>query len=256
MSSEKQESSVLFSLKELMNLEEDRLRQEEQDRKRLVEDEDRRRREEEQAKMRSEQERLQQEEERRRQDDLRRREDETRLEGIRQAEIEKKRIEAERAAQLEAMSKQQEHARQLALIQQDQGKKKLRNTLIGVGVGSALLIGGLVVLGVNKSKENEAQQLAAQQELQRKNEEAEKAKKDAEEAQKRITQLMDDLRNAKDETTRAALAAKLTEAQNSLNKPAAGVGGPRPAGAKPGGDTGGPAKPAKACPPGDPLCGL
>lgn len=255
MSSEKQESSVLFSLKELMNLEEDRLRQEEQDRKRQIEDEDRRRRDEEEARMQAEQERIRQEEERRRQEEQRRREEETRLEAIRAAEIEKKRIEAERAAQLEAMSKQQEHARQLAMIQQDQSKKKLRNTLIGVGAGSFLLIAGGLGLYFGKIKpEQEAAAAAAEADRRKASEEAEASKKAAEMARAEITKLMDDLKNAKDENTRAALEQKLKEAQEAANKKP-GVGGPaRPGAGK--GDTGG-AKPAgRACPPGDPLCGF
>jgi colicin import membrane protein len=254
MSSEKQESSVLFSLKELMNLEEDRLRQEEQDRQRVIEDEERRRREEEEARLRAEEARLRAEDERRRQEEQRRREEETRLEGIRQAEIEKKRIEAERAAQLEAMSKQQEHARQLALIDQDQSKKKLRNTLIGVGAGSFLLIAGGLGLYFGKIKpEQEQATLAAEADRRKAAEEAEAAKKAAEVARAEIVKLMEDLKGAKDERTRLELEQKLKEAQEAANKKT-GVGGPirpgagaAPAGPKPGGPK---------CQQGDPLCGL
>jgi colicin import membrane protein len=254
MSSEKQESSVLFSLKELMNLEEDRLRQEEQDRQREREEEERRRREEEEARLRAEQERLRAEDERRRQEEQRKREEEARLEAIRQAEIEKKRIEAERAAQLEAMAKQQEHARQLALIQQDQSKKKLRNTLIGVGVGSFLLIGGGLGLYFGKIKpEAEAKALAAEQERRKAEEEAEAAKKEAAAREAKINELMEALKGAKDEKTRLELEQKLSEAREAANKKA-GVGGPaRP---NPGQNTGPKPPSGGGCQKGDPMCGL
>lgn len=254
MSSEKQESSVLFSLKELMNLEEDRLRQEEQDRQRVIEDEERRRREEEETRLRAEEARIRAEEERRRQEDQRKREEDARLEAIRQAEIEKKRIEAERAAQLEAMAKQQEHARQLAIIQQDQGKKKLRNTLIGVGAGSFLLIAGGLGLYFGKIKpEQEAAALQAENERRKAAEDAEAAKKAAEAAQAQIAKLLEDLKGAKDEKTRLELEQKLKEAQEAAKKP--GVGGPLR-----GGPAAGPAAPrtggGSKCQQGDPLCGL
>lgn len=255
MSGEKQESSVLFSLKELMSLEEDRIKQEDADKQRAADDERRAREADELRRRQEEEARLAAEEERRRQEEQRKREEEARLEAIRHAEIEKKRIEAERAAQLEAMSKQQEHARQLAMIQQDQSKKKLRNTLIGVGAGSFLLIAGGLGLYFGKIKpEQEAAAAAAEADRRKASEEAEASKKAAEMARAEITKLMDDLKNAKDENTRAALEQKLKEAQEAANKKP-GVGGPaRPGAGK--GDTGG-AKPAgRACPPGDPLCGF
>ena len=251
--SEKQESSVLFSLKELMNLEEDRIKQEDADRqaqadaqRRAQEETDRRRRQEEEA-------RLAAEEERRRQEEQRHREENARLDAIRHAEIEKKRIEAERAAQLEAMSKQQEHARQLAMIQQDQGKKKLRNTLVAVGVGAVLVIGGVTGFLIKNSNEAAVKQAQQEKELAARAEEAEKAKREAAELNTKINALLDQLNSAKDEKSRLELQQKLAEAQDALKKKTGGgPGGPRPAG-----DTG--AKPATGgskCQPGDPLCGL
>jgi hypothetical protein len=154
------------------------------------------------------------------------------------------------------MAKQQEHARQLALIQQDQGKKKLRNTLIGVGAGSFLLIAGGLGLFFGKIKpEQEAAALQAENDRRKAAEEAEAAKKAAETARAEIAKLMEDLKGAKDDKTRLELEQKLKEAQEAANK-RPGVGGPRPAGA---GAGGGP-KPAGGggakCAAGDPLCGL
>ena len=253
--SEKQESSVLFSLKELMNLEEDRIKQEDQERQRQA-DEERRRAEVEAQRRRDEEEaRLRGEEERRRLEEQRQREEATRLDAIRHAEIEARRIEAERAAQLEAMSKQQEHARQLAMIEQDEHKKKLRNMVIGISVGAVVLLGGGLGLYFGKIKpEAEAKQAALEQQKRQAEEEAAAAATKAEEAQAKVNELVGQLGKATSDKERLELQQKLADAQKDLEKakgpryggPATGGGGgPKPA-------TGGGSK----CPPGDPLCGL
>ena len=102
--SEQKESSVLFSLKELMNLEEDRIKQEEETKRAQAEaaersrlDAERRAREEEEARIRAE-------ENRRRTEEARSREENARLEALRLAEVEKARVEAEQRARMEAMA--------------------------------------------------------------------------------------------------------------------------------------------------------
>ncbi|HEY1956141.1 MAG TPA: hypothetical protein VGH28_11015 [Polyangiaceae bacterium] len=155
---EQKESSVLFSLKELMNLEEDRIRQEE-DQKRRVEEEaararaetERRAREEEEARMRSA-------DEKRRAEEQRMREDAARLDAIRHAEVEKARLDAENAARLEQMRHQQEHERQLAMVTQDKSKKRL--VLIASGIGVAFigaLVGGVVLYSNAQQKQKDLQ---------------------------------------------------------------------------------------------------
>src|SRR5580700_4882933 len=147
---EQKESSVLFSLKELMNLEEDRIRQEESARKAKQEaelqarlDAERRQREEEEA-------RLQGETNRRRAEEQRVREEQARVEAIRHAEVEKARLDAENAARIEAMRHQQEHERHLQSIKQDKHK---RNLLIAAVGAALLLVFGAVgfVMVVNKN---------------------------------------------------------------------------------------------------------
>ena len=123
---EEKESSVLFSLKELMSLEEDRIAKEEADAK-AREDAARRAREDaERAAREAEELRLREEEERRRQEEARRREEEARVEALKQAEIERARAEQEQKARMEALSAQQEHERRLAELNRDKGKKKLK----------------------------------------------------------------------------------------------------------------------------------
>jgi len=140
---EQKESSVLFSLKELMNLEQDRVREQQEEKKRREDDlvraradADRKVREEDDARLRAI-------EEQQRQVDLRGREDQARLEAIRHAEVEKARVEAENAVRLETMSRQQEHERQLQALVQDKSKKRLK----WVAGGSTLVLVLAVVGG-------------------------------------------------------------------------------------------------------------
>jgi len=243
---EQKESSVLFSLKELMNLEEDRIRQEEETKRAQAEateraraDAERRAREEEEARIRAE-------ENRRRTEEARVREEAARLEALRLGEVEKARVEAEQRARMEAMTAQQAHEAQLARIKQDESKKKLRNTIVGISVAAALVIGGGIygLVRLNTEKEQKEQAAAALREQS----EAEQKRLTAQlkEQNDKIEKLLADLTSAKDEAQRAAIQKQLEEAQEAKKK--IGTGGPR-------GGTGAaaPGKPCN-CTPGDPLC--
>ncbi len=160
---EQKESSVLFSLKELMNLEEDRIRQEEAERRRQEEEAvqarlelERRARDEEEARLRAiEEERLAGEQ--------RQREEAARLEAIHQAEIERARLEAENAARLQQLRNQQEHAERIAAISQDQSKKKLRNIAIASGAFLVLaLVGGGMIIKNSMDKQEQLEHQIAE----------------------------------------------------------------------------------------------
>jgi colicin import membrane protein len=199
---EQKESSVLFSLKELMNLEEDRIRQEEDQKRRAEEeaararaDAERRAREEEEARLRAA-------EDKRRAEEQRTREEAARLDAIRHAEVEKARLDAENAARLEQLRHQQEHERQLAVVTHDKSKKRL--VLIAVGIGVFALVGivGGAVAYSNAAKRNE--QLQAQlTDLQSKQEEN----------QRKMNELNDKLSHATSPEERAALEAQLDDAK-------------------------------------------
>src|SRR4029079_12230840 len=125
---EMRESSVLFSLNQLMNLEQQRLREEEDAARRKAEAEaaarsnaERRLREEQQA-------RIVAEENRRRAEEVQRREQAARLEAIRLAELERVRIDAERQERLAMMEQAQDHERKVAALTQDRQKKRLTRT--------------------------------------------------------------------------------------------------------------------------------
>ncbi|HTM45548.1 MAG TPA: hypothetical protein VL137_11370 [Polyangiaceae bacterium] len=248
--SDQKESSVLFSLKELMNIEEDRIKQEQAD----LDAKARAEREAKEAADRTareaEERRIREEEERRRQEESRRREEQMRLEGIQQGEIEKARAEAEQRARMEAMAAQQRHEQQLASITQASGNRKLK---VAVSViGSVAVIGGIVFgVAYTQSKaasEKEKAVLAAQNaKLQ---EDLDRAVKQAEENELR---LRDQLKNMQDGAEKKALELKLQEAQRATE--AAQTAKRRGGGASaPAGES----KPAAAkpcnCAPGDPLC--
>jgi len=199
---EQKESSVLFSLKELMNLEEDRIRQEE-DQKRRAEEEAARVRAEAERRVREEEEaRIRAAEEKRRGEEQRSREEAARLEAIRHAEVEKARLDAENAARIEQMRHQQEHERQLAMVTQDKSKKRL--VLIAVGAG--LLFVGAAVTGVvtYSNAQKKQQELQAQlTDLTSKQEEN----------QRKMNELNDKLAKATTPEEKAALQAQLDDAR-------------------------------------------
>lgn len=248
--SEQKESSVLFSLKELMNLEEDRIKTEEADKAAQTAAAERARIDAERAARDAEEARIRAEEERRRLDEMRGREEHAKLDAIRTAEVEKARIEAEQRARLEAMAAQQSHEKALAHLQHDESKKSLRKTLIGVVAGVIVIgsVGGVLLY----RNHQETQARFAAQEAQQQADAADKKKLEAQSKEQaaKIDNLLSSLAGAKDEATRLALQKQLEEERD---KQAAalkrGGGGPR-GGSSPGGGT----KPPCNCSPGDPLC--
>lgn len=199
---EQKESSVLFSLKELMNLEEDRIKQEE-DQKRRAEEEAARVRAEAERRVREEEEaRIRADQERRRGEEQRVREETARLEAIRHAEVEKARVEAENQARIEQLRHQQEHERHLVALTQDKSKKRLVFIASGIGVVFvAGLIGGAVVISnqLKKAHDLEAQLSTLQSE--------------ADENNKKMADLQSKLGSSTSPEERAALEKQLEEAQ-------------------------------------------
>jgi colicin import membrane protein len=138
---EQKESSVLFSLKELMSLEEDRIKQEEDARKR-AEDAALQARQAEEAKQRAEEEaRMRATEEKRRQEEQRNREEQARVDAIKHAEVERARLEAENRARMETLARQQAHEKEIHALSQDKSKKNLK-LIIGLVIGALFLVGG------------------------------------------------------------------------------------------------------------------
>jgi colicin import membrane protein len=245
--SEQKESSVLFSLKELMSLEEDRIRSEEAEKAAATAAAEKARAEAERQAREAEEARIQAEEQRRRMEEQRSREENARLEAIRQAEIEKARVEAEQRARLEAMAAQQQHEHKLAQLTHDESKKKLRKTLLAIAIAVPVIGIGAGYLAYTSSQETKAKIAAQEAEGRRLAEE--KAKLDAQlkEQAAKVEGLLNQLSSAKDEATRLALQKQIEEAQEKQKTLRSGGGGAKPA-------SGGGAATKCNCQPGDPLC--
>jgi colicin import membrane protein len=248
---EQKESSVLFSLKELMNLEEDRIRQEEAERQRAANAEMQARAEAERRAREQEEARIRAEEDRRRAEEQRGREEAARLEAIRHGEVERARVEAEQAARLEAMRHHQEHERQITAIKEGKGKKQAIIAAVAAGV---ILVAGGITAGLiihNQNKAAEIERARAQAELAEQKAQTERLQRELTDQNNAVASLEDAVKNARDEGAKEAAMKALKDAQDkqaaarsALNR--ARTGGP--AAAKPAN------KPACNCAPGDPLC--
>jgi colicin import membrane protein len=250
--SEEQESSVLFSLKELMSIEEDRIQTEEEQRQDVVRAEEAARLAQEQSARVAEEARVQAEEERRRQDEQRQREGAARLVAIEQAEMAKAHAETENKARIDAMAAQQEHERKLVALRQDKIKKRLQFFAIGLVV---LVIAGGGIGGYMWMRNLQEQQVALQQQqeqIKRQKENLEKERREREEQDKKIAELTSQLGKASSPEEFAKLKAELDAARK------AGVQGGRPGVIRfrPGGGGKKPRPTSPGCAPGDPLCGL
>lgn len=245
--SEQKESSVLFSLKELMNLEEERIRQEEVDRERAAEAERQARMDAERRAREAEEARVRAMEEERRQAEQRQREEQARLSAIQQAEMEKARLDAENAARIEQMRHAQEHEARMRTISQDKSKKRLQiiGAVLGVFLLVALVGGGLAI----KAQLDRSAKLEAQ--LNGLNDERDKLNK-------KLSEATSPEERARLEAELQANQRKMAELKDSRNTATV------PAGDKPkvrrGGGGQKPSKPSAPaakpcdCTPGDPLC--
>jgi colicin import membrane protein len=249
---EQKESSVLFSLKELMNLEEDRIKQEEEEKKRRAEAEIQARADAERRAREQEQARLQAEEDRRRNEELRKKEEAARIDAIRHGEIEKARIEAEQRAKMEALTKQQEHERHLTSLQHDDHKKKLQRMVTFSIAGAAIfIIGGLGIYLGKIKPDQEARERATQAALQAQQEEARRMQIELEKQTQKVNDLMAQLSQATSDAQRAEIKRQIEAEQRKAQAIRASTAA-RPSSG--GGDAPAKPKPPCNCQPGDPLC--
>jgi hypothetical protein len=140
---QQKESSVLFSLQELMSLEKSRVEEEDQRRRQQAEAETQAKLEAERRRRAEQEQRMRDEDERRRQAELRRRMDEAQIEAAKHAEIEKRRLEEQHRLQMDAVAQQQAHERQIQQIQAQKRKGAHPALLAGIGVA---LLGALVAI--------------------------------------------------------------------------------------------------------------
>jgi colicin import membrane protein len=249
---EMRESSVLFSLNQLMHLEQQRVREEDEGRRRAIEASERARLDAERQRAVEQEERIRAEEERQRAEEAARREEEVRHEAIRVAAREKARIEAEQRARIAEMELAQKHERDLAAVQQDAQKRRLQRTLIIGGALAVALLGGGAGLYFGKLQP-EAERAQREQAAQiAKSEAGLTAAKDAyDKAVRDADTALTALRAANDEAARLK-AQQAVDAANQLKIAAKGrlTGVQRTAGGK---TTGGDGCVCEH--PGDPMCG-
>lgn len=140
---QQKESSVLFSLQELMSLEKSRVDEEEQRRRQQAEAETQAKLEAERRSRAEQEQRIRDEDERRRQAELRRRMEEAQIEAAKLAEIEKRRLEEQHRLQMEAVTQQQAHERQIQQIQAQKRKGAHPALLASIAVA---LLGAIVAI--------------------------------------------------------------------------------------------------------------
>jgi len=252
--SKQKKSSVLFSLKELMNLEEDRIKTEEDARTAKAAAEEAARREAEERARREEEARIRAEDERRRVEEARSREEAVRLDAIQKAEVEKARLEAEQRARMEALTAQQAHERSLVQLKEDKGKKSLRNTLIALGVIIPLAAGGIGFFLYKQNQETQARIRAQEADAREKEEALQKLKREIDENNTKMQTLRDQLAKAPTPEEKKKLEDELANLAKSNEEKGKKVGGGGGGAPKAGGGSGSGPKAACTCAAGDPLC--
>ncbi|HMY20764.1 MAG TPA: hypothetical protein PKA58_30780, partial [Polyangium sp.] len=156
------DTSVLFSIKELMNDYETRVLEEQAEAARKAEAEEKAKQEALRL-AREEEARLAHEERMRRiQIEAAQREEAARLEAIRLAALERARVEAEKQAQIELQKREQEHVLALEALRADEKKKKLERSIRFGAVGGVLVVAAVIGLYFGKIKPEHDARIAAQ----------------------------------------------------------------------------------------------
>lgn len=204
------ESSVLFSLRELMSIEAERTAEERQREADTIES-DRRAKMEAELRLRAAEEaRMRENDARRAAEQAAMREETARHEAMRLAAVERARIEAEQSARLAKMELERKHERELAVIHTDEDKLRYKRVaLLGTGV-FALALASVVgfYFGVHKPK-IDAEQEQMQRDIIAAQASADAAKQQAEAKEATIDRLEKDLAKEKDEHKRIEIQNQL-----------------------------------------------
>jgi colicin import membrane protein len=249
---ERQETSVMASIQDILRdaqvreeeekLEAERRARAEEERSR---DELRRKQEEEEARIKAEDEARQ-----RKVHDEQRRQAE--IAAMQEATVARAKMEAEAQARLAEISARQAHERELHQIKTSKGHRTMKIVAVVLGVVFVLFaVGGGIM--IKQSNDRAATAERQQRELQ---EQIDKAKQDQD-------RLKAELENTKDPEKIAALQAQIDEQKKKMDslksqqtgpKGPVWTGGPKPPGVGPGGAGGGGGNTKCNCSPGDPLC--
>jgi colicin import membrane protein len=250
------ESSVEFSLNQLMEIEAERARKEEAAKLLRADDDARAAAEAERVSREAEEARIAAEEQKRRDEEQRKREEDARLAAIHAAEVEKARLDADNAARLEQMKASQHHEREKLVISQDEEKKQLKTRAAGISIAlvAVALIGGGVAFKLHSSKQ--AAETRHTEELRQANEQIAQFQRKLQDQEAMVRQKETQLATAKDENERAAAQNALNQAREAMNQTKENIKAvtskARPSGG--GSAKGGASKAVCNCTPGDPLC--
>ena len=209
-----QESSVLFSLNQLMNIEQERLREEEEAERRHREGIERARLDSERLALAEQEAQIQAETARRRAEEAAKREEAPRLEAIQLAAIERARAEAENRARANAMTQQHAHEQRLAVIAGAGRKSGLtRGAGLGVALSILLACGGLGVYFGKIKPEADLAYAQKDAELATQQDEMRRMQAALASETKRVEASQIALAKAKSDAERAAAERELAEAQ-------------------------------------------
>jgi colicin import membrane protein len=246
---ERQETSVMVSIQEILRDAQNREEQDKLEAERRMREEEQRRLDDVRQRQAQEQARMRAEEEDRQRRTFEEQKRQAELHALQEAAITRAKTEAEAQARLAEMTARQEHERHLHAVSHDGSKKRLQLWLVGLGVLLfALAIGGGIMIKNYGDKANAAE--ARVHELE--------TEKDQVEAQEK--QLQTQLASATSPEEKAQLEAALVEAKRAaeaVNAQITAVKRPTTGGPVVGGGAApkpNPPKPACNCTPGDPLC--
>lgn len=247
---ERQETSVMVSIQEILRDAQHREEQEKIEAERRAREEEQRRAEEQRRRQEEEQERLRAQEAERQRRAFEEQKRQAELQALQEAALQRAKMEAESQARLAELTARQAHEQQLHALSQDKSKKRLQLFLAGLGILLfALAVGGGALIKQAVDKANAAEAYARQ---------LESDKKQAEDQESKLKQ---ELASAKSPEEVEAINAQLRKTQEDLAKIQAAqqtggapvrhtaVAGPAQ-GARPAGKPGAPCN----CTPGDPLC--
>lgn len=219
------ESSVLFSLNQLMKLEQDRVHEEDLAARDRAEAEAAARREAEQRARAQEEATRCAEEARRRAEAAVRREQEARLQAIQLGELERARVEALQKAHIDQLAQAQEHERRMAALAQDAQKRRLTRALIAgaaltvsiFGGGAGLYFGSVrPAVEAERQREHEAA-LAREARVEELKAELGRANAAADRALQALTETKSDADRARAERDAAEARRALDQAQKNLS---------------------------------------
>jgi colicin import membrane protein len=249
---ERQETSVMVSIQEILRDAQSREEQEKVATEQRTRDAEQRRLEDIRRKQEEEAARLRAEEQDRERRAFEEQKRQAEIRALQEATLHRAKAEAEAQARLAEMTSRQDHERQLHALSQDKHKKRVQTIAIALGVLFALgAVGAGTVIARVMDQKNKAEQYAHQLET------------DKQENEQKQAQLRAELEQTKDPEKIAALQSQLEEQQRKLEqirtqqgqaperKPA--VGGAAAAAPTHTAQKAPTGKPCN-CTPGDPLC--